>query len=373
MKSGLFLLAATLSATMCNGAEAASPESPSPTSNWPSVETEVSSQYAPVIASYPWVGVSVGVIRGNEVRFYNYGDAGGGQSATENSVYTINSMTKAFVGTALAEEVIEGKVNLTDPVQKYLPNQVVPQAPERQIELVDLATHTSGLPRVPANLIQPDSLDPYRNYTDDLFFTALAGIQFKSDDQIGTTYLYSNFGFGLLGYALAQLDGTSFTQMMNQRVIQPFALTDTSADQNTPSATNPIATGHDTSGFVQGQRGGPETMAGSWAVYSTTADIAHFLLAYLSSDESTSLGKALDLAQTSTGRSAGAGMTSGLGWFIHESSGTRYKDGGGGGFTSIMFFNRARHTGLVVLSNTDDNNAISIEQRAWNIMTVLKN
>lgn len=358
----LRLLLALLSTTPSFATE------PQTVGDWPSVQALLQSTYGPLVASDPWVGVAVGVVMGGEARFYNFGNSAAGHATTEHTVFTINSMTKTFVGTILAEDVVKGRVALTDPVQGLLPGHVIPRQADRQIELLDLATHTSGLPTVPANLIQPNTLDPYRGYTDALFFDFLAGFQIGA---IGTNYVYSNLGFGLLGYALAQLDGTTFADLVARRVVAPVGLVETSADPDF-APDLPFAVGHDATGVAQAPRSGPETMAGSWSVKSTAADMVSYLEAYLSPDETTSFGRGLALAQTSTGRVTDAGYTSALGWFVQTSSGMLSKDGAGGGFTSVMFFNPKLRTALVVLSNTADSSTIGVEARAWNVMGMIQ-
>src|SRR5439155_26317893 len=96
-----------------------------------------------------------------------YGCTGkGGVAVDANTVFEIGSVTKVFTSLLLAEAVRRGEVALTDPVSKYLPPNVkVPERGGKKIELVDLATHTSGLPRLPSNLHPKDPANPYADYT----------------------------------------------------------------------------------------------------------------------------------------------------------------------------------------------------------------
>jgi CubicO group peptidase (beta-lactamase class C family) len=65
-------------------------------------------------------------------------------------VFEIASATKGFTGLLLADMVQRGEVALTDPVSKYLPASAkIPERNGRSITLLDLATHTSGLPFMP--------------------------------------------------------------------------------------------------------------------------------------------------------------------------------------------------------------------------------
>ena len=87
--------------------------------------------------------------------------------------------------------VQRGEVALTDPVAKYLPSSVkVPERGGKSIRLVDLSTHTSGLPRLPTNFAPKDSSNPYVDYTVEQLYQFLSSYTLPRD--IGTQYEYSN-------------------------------------------------------------------------------------------------------------------------------------------------------------------------------------
>ena len=131
---------------------------------------------------------------------------------TADTIFEIGSITKLFTAATLAALVEQGVVKLDDPISRYLPATVVsPRKNNREITLVDLATQTSGLPRLPANLMaKADPLNPYVNYHAADLYRALATTQLQS--QPGTTYLYSNFGFSLLGHLLALKTGKPYEE-----------------------------------------------------------------------------------------------------------------------------------------------------------------
>jgi CubicO group peptidase (beta-lactamase class C family) len=126
-----------------------------------------------------------------------------------DSVFEIGSITKVFTATVLAEMVERGEVKLDDPVQRYLPSSVrMPQRNGRQITLLDLATQSSGLPRLPNNLRPKSMTNPYADYTVEQMYEFLSGYQLTRD--AGEEYEYSNIGVGLLGHALARRAGLSY-------------------------------------------------------------------------------------------------------------------------------------------------------------------
>ena len=118
-------------------------------------------------------------------------------------------------------------MKLDQPVAELLgPNAKVPKFKQREIQLIDLATHTSGLPRLPDNmglLINP--LNPYAGYTTDDLDAFLADFKLKREP--GSKYNYSNLGMGTLGYALAKRSGKSYNELIEEKICQPLGMHDT--------------------------------------------------------------------------------------------------------------------------------------------------
>jgi hypothetical protein len=140
-----------------------------------------------------------GVIRGG--RRYVAGAGQDGPAPDGKTVFQLGSIGKTLTATALARAVGAGTVRLYTPLS--LPSGfTVPRGETRRITLRDLATHSSGLPSLPANLLaEADPYNPYAHYTlEDL----AAGLpQTPLNNEPGSAYAYSNLGFGLLGQALA--------------------------------------------------------------------------------------------------------------------------------------------------------------------------
>ena len=115
------------------------------------------------------VGIVVGVIDRHGRRIISYGvsDQGDPRPLDGQTVFEIGSMTKVFTSLLLADMVHRGELSLTDPAVKYLPTGVtLPERGRKQIELIDLATHTSGLPGMPANFYPvKNEGNPYADYT----------------------------------------------------------------------------------------------------------------------------------------------------------------------------------------------------------------
>ena len=124
------------------------------------------------------VGIVVGLIEPQGRRIVSYGtlDQADPRPVTSDTVFEIGSITKVFTSLVFADMVRRGEVALNDPVIKYLPRGVkVPERNGRQITLVDLATHTSALPREALNFEPTPSLVH-------MYFSALRAVMASACD-----------------------------------------------------------------------------------------------------------------------------------------------------------------------------------------------
>jgi D-alanyl-D-alanine-carboxypeptidase/D-alanyl-D-alanine-endopeptidase len=239
---------------------------------------------------------------------------------------------------------------LDDPVANYLPRSV--RMPVRRgshpITLLDLATQSSGLPRMPDNFSPRDSSNPYADYSVQQLYEFLSRYQLPRDP--GASYEYSNLGMGLLGHALALTTGLSYEELVTRRILTPLRMTET-AITLTPALRARLARGHDGAGHEVPNWDLP-TLAGAGALRSTANDLITFLVANL---DSTATPLSLTLQQTHTERQAtnDPNLKIGLAWHVLTRPVGRivWHNGGTGGYRSFIGFDQARHIGVVVLCN----------------------
>ncbi|HKR63060.1 MAG TPA: serine hydrolase [Thermoanaerobaculia bacterium] len=298
------------------------------------------------------VGIVVGVIDPSGRRVVSYGTfAKDDKRAVDgDTLFEIGSTTKVFTSLLLADAVQRGEVALTDPVSKYLPKDVkVPERSGKQITLQDLATHTSGLPRLPANLAPKDPLNPYADYTEQQLYDYLSHAELAHD--IGTTYDYSNLGAGLLGHVLARRAGMSYEALVRKRVLEPLGMGSTAITLGDAMKSR-LAPGHDPA-RNRAKNWDLPTLAGAGALRSTANDLLAFLAAELGITKSP-LANAM-AAQLAVRRPANTpALKIALGWHVlttpagHE---IVWHNGGTGGYRSFIAFDAKQKTGVVVLSN----------------------
>ena len=308
----------------------------------------------PLIDAMPGAGIVIGLLEPDgRTRVITHGMSGRhGVPLSDSTVFEIGSVTKVFTAVVLADMVAKHEVQLDDPVANYLPPSVrMPSRDGRAITLLDLATHTSGLPRNPANLAAADSGGPYARYdVDDLYaFLSSYGLTRVP----ATQFEYSNVGFGLLGHALARHADTSYDALVRARLLDPLGMRDTRIELDAEREAR-FAVGHAVDGTVVGPWELP-ALAGAGAYRSTVADLLRFVKANLaSSDEPLRL----TLASTRVARRATpvSGMGTALGWQTYLPDNDTvpafvWKDGQTGGFASFIGVDVARHRGVVMLAN----------------------
>ena len=297
------------------------------------------------------IGVVVGVIgpEGRRLIAYGHPEKGDSHPVDGDTIFEIGSETKVFTALLLADMVQRGEVTLDDPVAKYLPQGVkMPERNGRPITLVDLATHTSGLPRLPANLAPKDPGNPYADYSVEQLHQFLSSYQLTRD--IGSQYEYSNLGGGLLGYVLALRAGTGYEALVESRICKPLGMNNTRITL-TPEMKARLAAGHNAA-LDTVENWDLPTLAGAGALRSSANDMLNFIaanLGYTKSPLSPAMAAMLKVRKP-TGR---PGLEIALGWHIFTSNGKEiiWHNGGTGGYRSFMGFDPRARVGVVLFSN----------------------
>jgi CubicO group peptidase (beta-lactamase class C family) len=303
-------------------------------------------------------GIVVGLVTPHGMRTVTYGTTSkdGAQKVGADTVYDIGSITKVFTALTLADMAQHGEVTLDDRVAKYLPKgTVLPKDGARQITLADLATHTAGLPLRPDNLAPKDPDNKYAEYSEADLYQYLAHA--KPANPIGSTYEYSNPGFGLLGVALAHRAGTDLDTLIQRRILRPLGMNDT-VRTATSALRGRMAQGYsydfgsaDLKPAKHWDYG--NGIAGAGGYRSTANDMMKYLQAILGYRKSP-LAPAF-AAMTKTRRPGGMmpATSIALAWNILDRDGHKlvWKNGSVGGFRAFIGYDTAARTGVVVLVN----------------------
>ena len=346
------LAAAPLALSPAPGAAQAAQAPASAASLFPSTE-DLQQMLDYLVEDGATPGIIVGIVEPDgSTRILQAGTAGeGARPLGPNTLFEIGSINKTFTGTILADMVAKGEVALDDPVQKYLPADVrVPTRGGRQITLLDLATHRSGLPRMPDNFVPADTGNPYAHYDIPLIYAFLNGHELRRD--IGAEFEYSNLGMGLLGHALGRAAGMEFRDLVRTRILEPLGMRMTGyVRQGELAAWH--ARGH-ADGEIAPHWDAGEAIAGAGGLRSTIGDMLTYLRAQLGPAD-TELEQAMRVAHR-TWQDYPQGADIGLAWAIRAADGrTILSHGGGtGGFSTMIGFDPERGTGFVMLTNTTE-------------------
>ena len=306
------------------------------------------------------VSITVGVIGPQGRRIVSYGSEGtnSSRSATGDTIYEVGSITKVFTSLLLADMVEHGEVALDDPVAKYLPHDVsVPMRSGKQITLADLATHRSALPRMPANFIAADPMNPYVDYPVQRLYQFLSSYQLQHD--VDSAFEYSNLGAGLLGHALARRAGTNYETLLRRRVLEPLKMSSTGivlgpalkSRQSQPHSSVFLLASTPPWDFT-------DAFAGAGAIRSSAGDMLTFLAATIGYTR-TPLSAAM-ARMVAVRREATSTFKMGLGWRVEQLDGTEVVWTGGATYGSRAFaaYDPKSRVGVVVLSNYNSGSGI---------------
>jgi CubicO group peptidase (beta-lactamase class C family) len=284
---------------------------------------------------------------GSRLTFLGHSGAPDG-ALNGDTVFEIMSITKVLTALLLAEMVERGEVALDDPVARYLPVTLREQG--GPITLLDLATYSSGLPNMPAN-VPPDwyaSAAPMAAYTQAQLFDFLSG--HLPQYAPGTHYEYANLGFGLLGIALARRAGKPYEQLLVERVCNPLGLTHTRLTLSEDMRRR-MARGHNLD-MKPTEPWELPAIQGAGYVRSTANDLTKFVRACLGLTP-TPLNAALARMAATQRPTRLAGTNTGMGWYVTKAEGGDivWKSGLSMGCNTFIGYSRQRRRGVVLLAN----------------------
>jgi len=296
-------------------------------------------------------GIVVGVVQDGRRRFIAYGTAGPGRAALdEHTIFEIGSISKTFSGVLLADAVVRGEARIDEPVAALLPSgMVVPSRDGREITLEELATHTSGLPRLPDNMTPASAQDPYADYDARQLYAFLS--VYRLPRAPGQSVEYSNLGGGLLGYALTlRARASDWGALVAQRIATPLGMHDTYVAVPADARAR-LSIGNDAA-LDSVPAWNFDVLAGAGALRSSASDMLTWLEAQLDTANNP-LARAVAMARIPR-TPANGGSRIALGWIVGGSATHPmwWHNGGTGGFRSFAAFDPSRNAAIVVLSNS---------------------
>lgn len=316
--------------------------------------------------------ISVGLINKKGVQTFNYGEIlkKSNTKPTVDTVFEIGSMTKTFTANLAVQMQNDGILSLDEPIINFLPELRNSIFDKNNISLYHLLTHTSGISEFSLKIFISQMLSIISTgksrvteyeYDTERFLNYLSTLKVKNSP--GTTWMYSNLGFGLVGKILERISGNSYDDLVKNQICKVLDMNDTGIDIF-ESHKNRLATGYSFRN-KQTDYWNVSAIEAAASLRSTTADMIKFLKANLglSQTKISSVFEYCQNAKTSSKipismkfftKSVGISLSSfRLGWFVfpHDNKTILGHDGGTQGFSSFMCMDLENQSGAVILTN----------------------
>ncbi len=293
-------------------------------------------------------GASVLVIRDGEPvvrRSYGYADLEGHVRATPRSNYRLASVTKQFTATAILLLAEDGRLELDDPLRRWLPSLPAATAP---ITLRQLLTHTSGLLDY-EDLMAPEATTQVHD-SDVLHLL-------ESQDRLyfapGSDYRYSNSGYALLALVVGKASGKDFATFLRERIFVPLGMTHTVAYEDGISTVSDRAYGYslENGAWQRTDQSSTSAVLGDGGIYSSIDDLAKWDAALYDDRLLDAASRELAFAaHTKTNEPDVDGY--GYGWRIHGDM--LWHSGETIGFRNVIVRWPQRRLSVIVLTNRND-------------------
>lgn len=310
-------------------------------------------------------GLSIAIGQGGQVRFANgYGlaDIENSVPAKAATVYRLASVSKPMTAVAVLQLVERGAIDLDAPIQRYAPS-----FPEKPWPLTArlLLGHLGGVRHYRED--EPPNTRPYASATEGLAF-------FKDDPLVvepGTRFLYSTYGYSLLGAAVEGVTGKPFIEALKEGVLDPAGMISTRVDEVAPIIPNRAQ------GYLRLPSGEVRNSALSDVSYkvpggglcSTAADVARFGMALSGGVllKKETLTQMLTSMKTREGRPTSYGF----GWNVSGPGRRReaWHTGGQERVTTVVYLQPDSGLVVVLLSNLQHASLTDLARRVADLLT----
>ena len=297
--------------------------------------------------------ISAAITKGNRViwaQAFGKADKDRNIAADTNTIYRIGSITKTFTATLLMLLVEDKKINLDDPVEKYVPEiaDIRGYSSSHKITVRQLASHTAGLKRDPdvisSNLGEPDKWEQ-------ILLRILPRTNLVSKP--GDKFLYSNIGYAILGLVLERAGAESYMDMLERRILKPLQMHDTFFIVPDNKITKMAVGMENASGEVKldwafRQQSGMGFNVPDGALYSTPTDLAKFITSFIAKPQLLSKSSIRKMEEIAV-----ENYTYGIGLMIHSGMNQNMieHDGYVAGYTAQFVVNLDSKYAVIIMRN----------------------
>lgn len=339
-------------------------------------------EWLPLMVEQHSPGMVVGVIDAqNQRHYWRYGvtDREHRNPVNENTLFAVGSLSKGMTAEATAVLVAQGRLHWSDTLETLLPPSVVLSNDAKKITLLQLVTHTSGLPRQNMDLSMLAAFVRYLGNGEN-FYTHLDRDDVVNDlahfvKPASGEPRYSNLGYAVLDYMLNYQTGQRADKLVDALLFAPLGIQNTSFMPQKLKAYPLRAIGHAGSQpkFVPRGQVVPDwqftgNMLGAGGLYANTTDLLTFAAAHLNSTGKSLLDRAMrDTMKVYYPREKEAANIAWVSDTYGEQTIT-YQVGYIGGYSSYIGIDRQHHFAVVVLQNSftwQNNLGHSVLRQLW--------
>ncbi|MGE8202977.1 serine hydrolase domain-containing protein [Heyndrickxia sp. NPDC080065] len=259
-----------------------------------------------------------------------------------NTVFYIGSITKSFVATSIMQLAEEGKINVQDPLSKYLPT--FPHA--KQIRLIHLLTHTSGIPR---------RNESGGKLSRDELMKSISQSARHLTSLPGTKWNYSDSNYSVLGYVVEKASGVPLHQYIKEHIFKVAGMKNSGFGKALKKETFPSIGYKKVWGLTYTPRMIEfSQIFGCGDIYTTAYDLYKF-------DHALVNGKLVSQKSYHQIFTPHNRANYGFGWYInrkgwYSGSGNNSNHGVIPGWNSANSFSKNENMYVVLLSNIQNNN-----------------
>ena len=338
------------------------------TPDYAAVTGELSQQIQAAVAEAGITGLSVALVDDQELVWaegFGYADKENGIAATPETVYMVASVSKLFTAAAIMQLADQGKIDIDQPVQTYVPafsinSRFAEAGPITPRTLMD---HHSGLPSDITNGMVAYGEDQealtrseFHNLVDEIR-------QAHVTDPPNTAFSYSNLGYSLLGHAVEQVTGRDFSDYMDEAILEPLGM-DSSSFTFKPDMKPRLS-----KEYLNG-----EAQEAIWTrdipaatLRTTVEDLSRFMMMVFGEGEldGQNILRAKTVREMLSPQNSDApldlGARWGLGWWLIPLPGLEYAgenawhSGGEGMWSSLLLILPDYKLGVVLLNNSGEN------------------
>jgi len=324
------------------------------------------------------VGLAIGVVENGEIRFlkgYGVTQAGGSEPVTPSTVFRWASLSKGVAADMVVRLVADGSLSLTDPIARWATSVRLPGGTESSVTVADILAHTTGLFAHAEDPRLEEGMDPH------VLRASMALLH--NTCAPGTCHAYQNVLFDASSEVVERVTGKPYGQVLRERFFAPLGMTTASSSRAELMASRSWARGH--------VGGNPQTFEISESYYRVPAaggingsiqDLSIWMLANMGLAPDVLSPAMLQQVQTPRINTPGenrrrrrfsertASTQYGLGWRVMDYAGHRVigHHGGVKGYRSMILFDPALRSGVVVLWNSASSRPNGIEYEVMDMV-----